>query len=282
MSIALHQVNFKLHPITLFADEMRHLIDPLNDIAKINHFSYEKITSNNGQKEIVFLTTHPAFTQHIFMPNKLYELAYCGDVERYKDGFYLWSFFEDDLVYKKTFENLGMKNGITIVKKEKDFCEFYFFASSEKSPLINYFFLNNKELFESFTYYFKEKGKYMLQLAEKHKIIMPASSDDKTVLHAQKYLDTIANKTANMKQELFADFKIDTLIKKCFGTRLERTQLTHREYQCVSYLIHGHNAKQIARKLDVSTRTIEKHFEHLKEKTKTHSVLELVVKLLSA
>lgn len=42
--------------------------------------------------------------------------------------------------------------------------------------------------------------------------------------------------------------------------------LTHREFQCVELLSNGNSAKVIAKKLNISYRTVEAHFSNIMHK----------------
>ena len=52
--------------------------------------------------------------------------------------------------------------------------------------------------------------------------------------------------------------------------------LSKREIECLHYLVEGKAAKEIARKLDISPRTVELHIANIKGKMKCKSSLELI------
>lgn len=55
---------------------------------------------------------------------------------------------------------------------------------------------------------------------------------------------------------------------------------TARELDCIKFTMSGLSAKEIARKLDISYRTVELHLEHIKRKLKCNSKLEMIAKLI--
>ena len=59
-----------------------------------------------------------------------------------------------------------------------------------------------------------------------------------------------------------------------------RKMLTRREIDCVILLLESFTAKEIAEKLALSPRTVERHLEHVKTKLKCSNKTELVIKLL--
>lgn len=52
--------------------------------------------------------------------------------------------------------------------------------------------------------------------------------------------------------------------------------LTTREEDVVECLLTGQTAKQTARQLDISPRTVERHLENIKEKLRCKTKFELV------
>lgn len=56
------------------------------------------------------------------------------------------------------------------------------------------------------------------------------------------------------------------------------SSLSHRERECVRYLSHGLTAKQIARVLKLSPRTVEFYIENAKKKLVCHNRIELIAK----
>ena len=56
--------------------------------------------------------------------------------------------------------------------------------------------------------------------------------------------------------------------------------LSLRETECAGYLLKGLSAKEIARAIGLSHRTVEGHLNNLKRKLDCHKTSLLVVKLL--
>jgi DNA-binding CsgD family transcriptional regulator len=60
------------------------------------------------------------------------------------------------------------------------------------------------------------------------------------------------------------------------------TQLTKRQLECLLLLIKGKTAKQIAKQLNLSPRTVEDHCEQLKARLDCHSKSELIDKAVKS
>lgn len=271
MVININELNVSKHPISQYTNDIRDIVEPLKKTAKIEHFSYQRSYANTTPREQIFFTTHPSFTENIFIPEKFYELAFCADPDEYQDALYLWAFFEKNIVHQAVKENLGFAHGITIIKKKTNHCEFFYFGTGEKNNLINAFFINNLFLFESFISEFEEKTKKILSHAEKNKFIVPESAGDQTIIPAQQYFNILnTNKYIPSKKHLV----------KTISSQKKQSNITPRELNCAQLIIKGLNAKQIARQFNISKRTVEKHIEHLKFKMGAKTLVELAVNLL--
>lgn len=58
-----------------------------------------------------------------------------------------------------------------------------------------------------------------------------------------------------------------------------QTQLSHREQECVNFIVQGLTAKQIGKALNISNRTVETYLENVKRKLCCHNRAELLWKL---
>jgi len=63
--------------------------------------------------------------------------------------------------------------------------------------------------------------------------------------------------------------------------RFDEFNFSTRESEIMFYLVRGHTAKEIGRKIHLSYRTIEKHIDHMKKKLDVYSKSQLIDKALS-
>jgi DNA-binding CsgD family transcriptional regulator len=59
----------------------------------------------------------------------------------------------------------------------------------------------------------------------------------------------------------------------------EYIAISKRESQCLALLSQGKTAKEIAKKLDISHRTIETYYDKMREKTHSNTRMELLGKI---
>lgn len=57
---------------------------------------------------------------------------------------------------------------------------------------------------------------------------------------------------------------------------MSELSLTNRELDIIECLLNGQTAKQTARKLSISSRTVERHLENIKDKLRCRTKLEIV------
>lgn len=137
----------------------------------------------------------------------------------------------------------NLKNGIDLIEKHDSYFEMTCFASDTNNTDAVNFYLNNLKFLENFSLSFKES---FFDLVQKSKIILP--------------------------KDMRASF---TGIKK-----VTQKLLSNRQSQCLYHLVRGLTAKQIAKVLGLSNRTIEFYLENLKEKFNCPNKSDLIAKAI--
>jgi DNA-binding CsgD family transcriptional regulator len=84
---------------------------------------------------------------------------------------------------------------------------------------------------------------------------------------------TLKNPEENSEDLTQNEFTVKSNINNC--------SVSKREKECLHYLICGLSAKSIARKLNLSPRTIEYYIGKMKEKFDCTNTIELIIKALS-
>lgn len=106
------------------------------------------------------------------------------------------------------------------------------------------------------------------------------------------YLDKMGNNVEqNLKKYLFEIIKNELKLnvsknksnlndKKTFNPNLIGYEITDRESECLDHLVTGKTAKETAKIMDISPRTVEFHINNIKEKMGVKSKLELISKVI--
>lgn len=255
MIIPVEKVKIHKHVISHAASELRDIMRPLNDNLGIRLFSYQKLYRD---KSATFVTSDPYVTE-LFIQLKCYEHMFFGDINCYKNGYYIADSFEGEIprFFLTTVRNVfGLEHHLILLRKYPEYCEFFFFATYQNNHMIYNIYLNNMDIFEQFAAYFKEKAVSIISQADRQRIFYGTNASDTTIL---------AIKDLHKGRDII----------------FPNIYLTNRERECAQYLKEGLTCKEISRCMSISYRTVEKHVEKLKEKLSCANKSRLIVQLNS-
>lgn len=176
-------------------------------------------------------------------------------------GQHLWQGYIDLNFLYDVKHDFNYDNGITIIRKHPTYEEIFNFASTTENRIILSLYLNQLELLEQFIQYFQDKASVLIKQSLKKPI---AIIDTQSFQQISEFEFT---------SELINVFNGDKLNLKINGGFIN---LTKRESQCLSFLLKGLSAKQIARELDISYRTVEIHCDNIRKKTGSSTRMELL------
>jgi len=163
--------------------------------------------------------------------------------------------------YKKTQGKMGDLGRVCqlllIIRKTMNGIVGYGFATRRTRPGLENVYMNNMGIIDRFLDYFEESAIKMLQESEERKINLP------DLLGGQFYEDPnigIDNLTKNDAFRLLAS--IDPKPERARAL----LSLTPAEKRCLSEYLTGKSAKDIAREIHRSKRTVEVHLDNAKQK----------------
>ncbi|MBN2690051.1 MAG: helix-turn-helix transcriptional regulator [Gammaproteobacteria bacterium] len=266
------------HPSLYYADKIEEICAPLRRF-DITYFRYIKNYSDNKH---ITLCDNKEWTKNFYAKGYHHISILLKDPELHKSGFILWSALQDAKTFLEDAEfgfNIG--NGITLVEKRDNYCEFYNFGSSAHNKQIINFYLNNLDVLKRFTMYFKEKARPYIEHAEKIPIKISAhigqTQTNKTF--DRYHLERLHKQTYNIKQKYLKETKINNY--KFTAGELKGIVLSGRELDCVLHILQGHNTKETADQLNISPRTVETHLSNIREKLNCSSKTAIKQKLLN-
>jgi DNA-binding CsgD family transcriptional regulator len=246
--------------------KIRKLLEPLKIFFGIDRFwrsehhndgSYSLIGNYPPTAEIFFgqalYLGHPYFRNPIFFKNGyvLPELSRCQDFE---------------LTQGKITNSGDCYHLLTHFRKnEKGFVE-YGFASSRHCPGFETIYLNNLGSIDKFIDYFEMHGSTIINEANEYRINISKLLD-----HKYNEKPVIASNILLPEQEL----QFLVAIEKDKDRAKSLLSLTKSERSILSQYLTGCTAKDIAKNLFRSPRTIEKHLENIKCKLCISSRSEL-------
>lgn len=219
-------------------------------LSGVNFFEHSRITSDN--KSILF-NTDPDWLE-CFLNNK-----YCRfSIKDYNNPIYLWPATQDFLTIDNQVldmrVNFNFDYGISIIKKQKNYVDAFSFCSHYGNfEIINYY-LNNLEFLEKFIVQYLQKFNFEV---------------DQLLLN-------------NPMPVLILSPQIDKSFNCLPSKDLPNNQfnLSNMELKVLELLVLGYTAKNTAKKLLISNRTVEKHFENIKRKLNVRNKSLLIKKFL--
>lgn len=249
-------INLSKHYALTSSDSVKGICDPLLSSIGITYFNYIKIYHNDCSREL--LTNNPEWIDH-FYTNALYNTVAAIDVEHIlPKGYVLWSEFDaKEPIYLRGREYFNIDNGITFVVKRKEATLLYIFASNRENHAINNFYAANIDLLQRFIHYFTEQGQKLIKDAAENRIYLPRPQVINTervnnIMLSESVRDTFLRQSAVSKYYLINE--------------ADDLYLTSKQAQYASLFIKGLSAKEIARQMNVSFRTVEGHIFDIKQK----------------
>jgi len=149
---------------------------------------------------------------------------------------------QDDPILADSRNIFNICHGITIIRHHPNWIDYFCFGVADKEPGIQDMLLAKIETLQNFIEYFYHKAETLINQAQRKSFILKKFSTQ----------DSSNNKSHPKRFYL--------------GPQFNNQYLTHREIDCLKYLVGGKTISHIAIILGMHERTAEKHIENLKEK----------------
>ena len=158
--------------------------------------------------------------------------------------------------------NIG--HNVSLLSKMDDYAETFTFASTTENTQIINFYMRHVDVLKSFCTFFKEKVSPLIKLCD---VKQMASLNEKIVLLGdpeppswQHNISSFLEKTA-LYPSLFDDTPL---------------HYSKREEECLFHISAGKSAKEIARDIGISHRTVESYIANIKKKVGCRKQTDLV------
>ncbi|CEK11591.1 helix-turn-helix transcriptional regulator [Legionella hackeliae] len=195
--------------------------------------------------------------------------------QQFTTGYNIWPKNSDKPVFQHGLMNYDSAIGMTFCVRKEDQTEFYFFSGSKKSKLLVDTMVNNLDFFEQFSLDIYKKNELLINNLKAHNFQRPGqvflneTSDD-------LYLFAETNKYF---EEILAFLRAQHKLKMCSKNQ-SRIKLTPRQNDILYLSLQGLTSKEIARVLNISYKTVQRHFELLRSKTGLKNKQELIFSLI--
>lgn len=242
--------------------KIKKMLLPLENHLAIKHFSYYKIT-NEGQHHTI--GSNLSFGEY-FYSNKLYlNCPFLLHPSNYETGASLSKGVGDSNfqeTQKQINDNCGIEIGLTLIEKTQDGIEGFCFASNVNMPSAETLYVNEMPLLKHFVRMFKEEFKETLLKINDDNIDLSKITGHN--FYAQK-------------NDLVVKVKDRELLLKKMGIELPY-HITKSQKEVAKLISNGYTAKDIAKLLKRSPRTIESYIEEIKDIFYCGSKPELILK----
>jgi DNA-binding CsgD family transcriptional regulator len=222
-------------PYFSYNDIVDYLVEPITNKASIKPLTFSRCYPN---RERFLICRHKEFAEDYYA-NKLYQYGlFEKDTKKLESSFHMWDQLICDPhgIYARARRILSIAHGLTIVQQHGDYCDIFVFATTPDNNLINNFYLNEKELFIKYMADFYSTFEPTFEELANHTFFIPMNTDE---------------------------------VSKSFKT------LSPRQQDCAFLLADGLTSKEIAKKLQLSPRTVEEHVNILKIKFEAKNRIHL-------
>lgn len=144
-----------------------------------------------------------------------------------------------------------------IYKNNKEYIEIYSFKTDLLSEYFEKFFLDTKILLEHFCLYFNERASDLINADDRKK---------RAWFQQQFNFSTLSyeDKWAQQAEQFLLETRLQHL---SLQENNQKIIFSRREMECLQYLALGKSAKEIARDLSISPRTVEFYLQNTRKKS---------------
>lgn len=139
----------------------------------------------------------------------------------------------------------------------------YSYATTQSNQAVNYLYLNQMPFFQKFNEYFREKMSDFIDGVEKVKVNEMVQK--RYITMAKKYL-------VDFNQRIDSNNKFLTTIK-------DKIKITQRQKQIIAYYVQNYSSQEIAEKMGLAYRTVERHLDNIQARFMCSSRRQLFSKL---
>lgn len=255
------------HVMVKYGKEFGDLCHPVFNITPINYIGLARIYQNGSRS---YLISNPHWGE-ILLKNK-YHLAGTEDALALDlhSNHQLWSISNMFSLNKQT-QNLfrdcvanNYGNGITLMERSEHYIEFIHICANSGYEAVDPYLANNIDQLWKYVMYIRE-------VLHKNKILWAAYN------YRYHYFLDYYNNDLDLKNNKSGS---SIGIKKFYlGGYFKDIYFTPREMDCLVLLCQNKSAKEQAKILNLSYRTIEHCLENIKRKSKCKNKIELIINL---
>lgn len=229
----------------------------------VNFFTYSRVYKDN---KFIFLCDNEDWYK-VKLENNLFDFNGFVCVNEIKSNnfskYVVSGTPQEDVKLLSYMHTLGLWNSIDYYWVTDHYIEVTHFGGALHNPCMINFYINNSLLLEYYIFLFRQKF---------HDILEPP--DDILLIPLNDKMPDFEE-----NQEIFNALLTNDLKNFPLTIKNQVYSISRRQAQCLGLCLYGKTAKEIARFLDISFRTVEDHISNLKYKTEHTSLSSLLSSL---
>lgn len=169
------------------------------------------------------------------------------------------------------YKEKGLHNGFSMVREKDGYLECIWFCNEDAGGHMGDFYRSHREILMRYLEDFRRLASDLTDTTEMSRLGTSPYLQNKY----PRIDDIFMNSTPWERQIECFNNQIDSLFRQEIVDISHKHALTPRELECLTYFTTNKTAKEIARIINVSHRTVEKHLDNIRLKTGLHSKQKL-------
>lgn len=252
------------------SNDITQICKPLFELLDINYFDFRRVYSDGRR---IRLSTNPECTEYYFKSNYFKRSRNNQYFKLYQSDCLLWDHFlaqeilDDNRLVMLEMRNFNIDHAFTTIKHHADYVDVFSFGTDTYNYNANNTYLINMRAIDKFTNYFIVKANKIITKAEKDSFFTPLR---------ESFFEQKSSKIYD--REAYNIIKIEKML---FKLNHQNIMLSRRETDCLVNLIKGYTAKESAKLLNLSPRTVETYLEKIKVKINCESRQKIIESALN-
>lgn len=245
------------HFILTIKPKIQQLADSFLQAEGFNYFQFLRCYKDGS---IGLLTNDTRITEYMHQVEDE-PVVFSSIMESQQETHSYWFLWDEVLPTKPVQlarEKFNIKNGITCVKRGKDYYDMIAFALPNEPDNAGSFYLNKIKAMEHFIFDFERRNQDLILLMDKHSLAL-----------SEPYRDV------NYQKLCLKNGRISIV------TANGSSHITSQELACLRWLFAGLSCKETAQILQLSPRTVETYIKRIKQRT-GYSQIDKLEKILTS
>lgn len=247
------------------SDKIIKICEPLHLQLGVKHFWYSRTSAEGGYFS---LASHPEMHDYYHSSKLHLHSPFFHNPKYIQPGFYFYNTIKNQK-FQETFDVCSNKHkmkfgGNFVIKEGQSMLRFGYAFDTSIIEASSNIIINNINLLLKFNDYFIKEIQTILNRAQDDLVSLPAELGA-----AYEQIPQGLGSTLGISEKCKFLEKIGLIKEE------DANKLTLRERECLKYILEGLSARLIADALHLSTRTVEKHLESIKNKLNCFSKADL-------